>query len=539
MTIEDILGGENKSIEYKGMRPAKSKNYMKTVIAFCNGTGGKLVFGIEDNTHAVIGVPEDILFAEIDAIANAISDQCEPMIVPDIYMQTIDDKTVIVVDIDEGVQKPYYIKSEGIDNGTYIRVAGTSRPADEYMIQELRLEGSRRSFDEMPCIGLEITSEDISDLCKRMKEEALSNTLNEEDKKEIKDLTVEQLISWRVIREKNGKYYPNNAYAILKGDYRVPNMIQCGVFKGSTKAVFVDRREYTGSAWELVEAAYQYVLRNIRMRATFKGVHRLDVYEIPPFAIRELIVNAVVHRSYVDRGNIQIALYDNRLEIFSPGKLPKTQTFESMEKGRSKIRNEALAKAFFYMRLMEKWGSGIPRVVQEVCDEGLATPVFEGGEVDVVVSIYRKGMETHTDIFITDATDSETKDGGKANNITATIKDEAGGNGGNGGKVGGKAGGNGGKVGGNGGKVGGNGGKVGGDGSKVGGNGGINTDESVGYEADIIRYVRLHPNATQRSINTAIGVPLRTIQRIMSQLQNKGILIREGSRRFGQWKVID
>lgn len=138
----------------------------------------------------------------------------------------------------------------------------------------------------------------------------------------------------------------------------------------------------------------------------------------------------------------------------------------------------------------------------------------------------------------TDATDSETKDGGKANNITATIKDEAGGNGGNGGKVGGKAGGNGGKVGGNGGKAGGNGGKVGGDGGN-GGDGGINTDESVGYEADIIRYVRLHPNATQRSINTAIGVPLRTIQRIMSQLQKKGILIREGSRRLGQWKVID
>ena len=74
---------------------------------------------------------------------------------------------------------------------------------------------------------------------------------------------------------------------------------------------------------------------------------------------------------------------------------------------------------------------------------------------------------------------------------------------------------------------------------KFGGNGGINTDESVGYEADIIRYVRLHPNATQKSINTATKVPLRTIQRTMSQLQKKGILIREGSRRLGQWKVID
>ena len=125
---------------------------------------------------------------------------------------------------------------------------------------------------------------------------------------------------------------------------------------------------------------------------------------------------------------------------------------------------------------------------------------------------------------VTDATDSATKDGGKANNITATIKDEVGGNGG--------------KAGGNGGKVGGNGGKVGGDGGN-GGNGDINKDESVGYEADIIKYVKLYPNATQKSINIAIGVPLRTIQRIMSQLQKKGILIREGSRRLGQWKVID
>ena len=95
------------------------------------------------------------------------------------------------------------------------------------------------------------------------------------------------------------------------------------------------------------------------------------------------------------------------------------------------------------------------------------------------------------------ATDSATKDGGKADNITVKTK------------------------------------------RKFGGNGGINTDESVGYEADIIRYVRLHPNATQRSIHTAIGVPLRTIQRTMSQLQKNGILIRKGSRRLGQWKVID
>ena len=120
------------------------------------------------------------------------------------------------------------------------------------------------------------------------------------------------------------------------------------------------------------------------------------------------------------------------------------------------------------------------------------------------------------------ATDSATKDGGKADNIIVKTKRKFGGNGGKTENITAKI------------EK-----RFGGNGGKVGGNGGINTDESVGYEADIIRYVRLRPNATQRSINTAIGVPLRTIQRTMSQLQKKGILIREGSSRLGQWKVID
>ena len=89
MDIPEILGGESRYIEYKSTRPEKSKVYIKTVVSFYNGIGGKLVFGIEDKTHKVIGIREEILFKEIDAIANAISDLCESMIVPDIYMQTI------------------------------------------------------------------------------------------------------------------------------------------------------------------------------------------------------------------------------------------------------------------------------------------------------------------------------------------------------------------------------------------------------------------------------------------------------------------
>ena len=168
------------------------------------------------------------------------------------------------------------------------------------------------------------------------------------------------------------------------------------MFKGTTKAVFVDRREYTGPLWEQIEEAFQFVLRNIHLGATIVGIYRRDIYEIPPDAIRELIVNAMVHRSYLDHGMIQVAVYDNRLEITSPGKLPMGQTLERMKEGYSKIRNEALAHAFSYMNLIEHWGSGIPRIIEKVKAAGLREPEFIGGEVDLRINIYRGQVATKT-----------------------------------------------------------------------------------------------------------------------------------------------
>lgn len=129
------------------------------------------------------------------------------------------------------------------------------------------------------------------------------------------------------------------------------------------------------------------------------GIYRQDVYEIPPDAIRELIINAMVHRSYLDHGTIQVAVYDNRLEITSPGKLPMGQTLERMKEGYSKIRNEALAHAFSYMNLIEHWGSGIPRIIGKVKAAGLREPEFIGGEVDLRINIYRGQDDTNNAII--------------------------------------------------------------------------------------------------------------------------------------------
>ncbi len=389
MTMEEILAGESKNVEFKEDLPERSIKYMKSVVAFANGIGGKIIFGIADKTREVVGFDKEDVFKKIDAIANAVSDSCEPAIIPDITAQTIDGKTVIVVEVSGGRQRPYYIKALGREGGVYVRVAGTTRLADEYMIKELLFEGSNRHFDQVLCTGLTITDEEIDSLCKAMKEQAVRNAHTEEQKVSIKDVGRQQLRSWGILIERDGKDYPSNAFAILTGCGGLHVATQCGVFKGTTKEVFVDRREYDGPLWEQIEEAYQFVLRNIHLGATFEGVYRQDVYEIPPDAIRELIINAIVHRSYLDHGTIQIAVYDDRLEITSPGKLPMGQTIERMKEGYSKIRNEALAYAFSYMNLIEHWGSGIPRIIGKVKAAGLREPEFIGGDVDLRINIYR------------------------------------------------------------------------------------------------------------------------------------------------------
>ena len=127
------------------------------------------------------------------------------------------------------------------------------------------------------------------------------------------------------------------------------------------------------------------------------GFDKEDVFKKMD-AIRELIINAMVHRSYLDHGTIQVAVYDNRLEITSPGKLPMGQTMERMKEGYSKIRNEALAHAFAYMNLIEHWGSGIPRIIDKVKAAGLREPEFIGGEVDLRINIYRGQVDGTVDL---------------------------------------------------------------------------------------------------------------------------------------------
>lgn len=390
MAEDTLFSGESKNVEYKVTVPEKSEKYMKTVVAFANGRGGKIVFGIDDKTLDIVGMDEDNIYKTMDAITNAISDACEPAIRPDVALQTVKDKTVIVVEILPGAQRPYYIKSLGMVDGTYVRVSGTTRHVEGYMLKELILEGQNRYFDSEICQNMTVSDSEIEEFCKSMKETAIKNTWQDSEKTQIKDVTKNTLISWGLLKEAEDKVYPTNAYALLAGKMPQMPVIQCGVFKGTNRAHFVDRREFEGSIQEQMEAAYQYVLEKINMGMTIMGMYRQDVYELPTDSIRELIANAVAHRSYLEPGNIQVALFDDRLEVTSPGMLLNNVTISKMMEGYSKPRNPAIARAFAYMKIIEKWGTGIPRLF-EACEEyGLPKPELIDFDGDFRVNMYRK-----------------------------------------------------------------------------------------------------------------------------------------------------
>ena len=293
-------------------------------VAFANGAGGRLIFGVKNQTWDVIGFPDDELFQKYDAIANSIYDACTPSLVPVMEIEEVDGKKIIVANILPGMDKPYYLRADGMMDGTYIRIAGVTRKAEPYLIKELQLEGTNKSYDATQVAGEEVSPDEINALCERMYQHALDLCKNDEQRRSQKKVTASQLIQWRILVHFQDKYFPTYAWKLLTGDIDTlfPDaFIQMAVFKGNTRAVFLDRKEAKGPIDQQIEDAMVFVKKHINLGSRIADVYREDIYELPMDSVRELISNAVCHRSYLSPGSIQVAIYDDRLEVTSPGRL--------------------------------------------------------------------------------------------------------------------------------------------------------------------------------------------------------------------------
>ena len=382
--------GEGKNIEFKRELPKNHEKFLKDVIAFSNSTGGQVVLGIEDETCVVYGIGEQSPFKISDAISNMISDACTPQIEPDISIQTVENKTILVIDIVPGKFRPYYLVAKGKENSSYIRINGTSRPADPRKLQELELEGQNISYDSLQEIGSEYNEKLALDLCQKMQQIAVTACRTEEEKMAVKDMTVEKLLDFGILCKVGRNTYPTHAFDLLTKNSNRYAKIQCALFKGKTRDVFIDRKEFNGSIYEQIDDAYNFILRHIDMGAEIEGEYRKDMYELPVTAVRETIANAVLHRSYLDKACVQVSLYDDRMEVSSPGMLYGGMDIETAKKGKSTCRNEAIAEAFHYMHIAEAWGTGLPRIINRCEEYGLPEPVFEEFGDGFKVVIFRK-----------------------------------------------------------------------------------------------------------------------------------------------------
>lgn len=376
MTIEEIMKGERENIEYKIDIPTKSENYMRTVVAYANANGGRLVFGVENNSWKVVGFDKEEVFQKMDAITNAIYDSCEPKIAPNVEIQEFDGKYIIVVDIPAGMQRPYCIKSQGVIDGVYIRVSGT------------------------------------------------------------------------------------------------------------TRNIFITRKEFSGCIDEEIESAFTFVLEHINLGARIDGLVRQDIYELPIRTIREMLTNAVCHRSYLCPGKVQVALFDDRLEVTSPGMLDKDLTIEKMKAGISKIRNGAIAKVFSYMNMIEAWGTGIPKMFEETKAYGLQGPELQDMGSDFRINLYRKELTTDFYGVIDPLGTNGTKDGTNGTNGTGAVK-------------------------------------------------------KWEYEEKLIALIQENDKITQKQMSKKTGLSIRTIKRMTVELQKSGKILRVGNSRSGKWEVKD
>jgi len=371
----EIQKGENKKLEFKVKFP-KSETLAKTIIAFSNTAGGKLIIGVDDNRN-IIGIDEDKVFEYEEKISSIISDLCYPVILPEIYIQNINSKLLLVIEVFRGALLPYYLKQKGKLKGTFVRVGSTNRLADERIIAELQRQRLNKSFDEEENFEFDLDNLDLSIIYKQFE-------------KIEKKCDYEKLKNLKLIKAFNNKDIATNALSIILGKFD-NSSIKCARFKGTTKEVFIDKKEFNQDLFFNLEKTIKFLKNHLNLYAKVEELQLKENFEIPLLAIREALLNAIIHRDYTRNSDIKVAIYDDIVEIVSPGNFPNGLNIDDVMNGRSELRNKVIANLFRELKYIESWGSGIEKI-KNLCNKEKIK--FEIKEEPNFVSVifYRKKM---------------------------------------------------------------------------------------------------------------------------------------------------
>lgn len=327
---------ETENIEFKS---SFTEELYKEVIAFANVNGGVIYVGIDNEGNAVGLTNVD---DEYTRITNGIRDA----IAPDVTMfvrYTIQDNKVVRITVQEGNHKPYYIKAKGMrPSGVYVRQGASSVPASPEQIRRMIKESDGDIYEEMRSIDQELTFDAAKKSFKRYKVEFSAS-------------------KYRIlgITQNEDELYTNLAYILSD---QCPYTIKAAVFSDTSNTVFNDSKEFSGSIFEQLDDAFSYLMLCNKRNASFNGLERIEKSDYPEEALREALLNALVHRDYSYSGSIIININEQEIEFISIGGLVSGLSTDDIRNGISQPRNPKLAEVFHRLRLIESYGTGIRRI---------------------------------------------------------------------------------------------------------------------------------------------------------------------------------
>ena len=331
---------ENIDREFKELYVSDIK---KTVVAFANTEGGVLYIGIND-AGEVVGLEniDDVM----QQVANTLKDSIAPDIMPFVKIRAVEKKErqIIEVLVQNGTSRPYYIREKGLKpSGVYVRQGSSNQPLSDEGIRRMLVDSTGKSYEAMRSMQQELTFTVL--------EKYFANHNLPLQKAQMRTL---KLIG-------GDGLYTNLALLLSE---QCEHTLKVAVFQGTTRAVFRDRREFTGSLLQQLYDAYAFIDNFNKTKATFQGLERIDTRDYPPEAVREVLLNCLIHRDYSFSGSTLVNIYDDRIEFISLGGLVSGLKMETIFIGVSQSRNPALAAVFYRLHLIESFGTGIEKIQQ-------------------------------------------------------------------------------------------------------------------------------------------------------------------------------
>lgn len=370
---------ENKNVELKMLI---NTDFKKEIVAFANTDGGKIYIGVDDD-GCVVGVEN--IEKEMERISSMVRDSIKPDLIPftDIEAISVDGKDIICVNVSRGGKRPYYIAEKGMKpNGVYLRHGIVSVPASDETIREMIKQSDGVSYDKVRSLNQNLTF-------KYAEEYFLDRGIS---------FSYENKRTLGLI-DSDGLY--TNA-ALLLSD-QCEHSVKCAVFEDDTKFLFKTREEFTGSILKQLEEAYKYISMFNHVHSDFVDLKRVDTFDYPKYALREALLNAIVHRDYNYSGSIIINIFNDRIEFVSIGGLVQGISISDIMYGVSQSRNTLIANVFYRLELIESYGTGIQRIIQSYKDA--KQPEFKIGQASFVTLLYNRSHKeviTSPTKFMTD-----------------------------------------------------------------------------------------------------------------------------------------